>query len=171
MKQLFALFIFLTLSFLSFSQNETESNSQFNDQGKVIRLSFFIPTVEYEKRILNYTTVLASLQGGVSWGGAVGYQFSTNIRLSSRFYYGIEKRENSGKNTNKFTGNYISATLIDHSEGLFKNHIILPNINWGIQRNWGKSLFLAFDIGLLYNYKDNNTPVQPIADFKFGLAF
>jgi hypothetical protein len=180
MRKLSILALFALFTITTYGQEEKSYNTE-----KVWRVNFLNPAIELELPTGNYSTFSAGL--GIGFGG--GYPDLTSgvngfiyiiapfVDLQQKLFYNINKRVGKGKTVENNSGNFISARIIS------RGHSIADNVNrtsdfdfavgptWGIQRKYGESFHLLFDIGPQYYFDtEGNGNIFPIM-FQLNLGF
>jgi len=158
-------------------QGQTDSNSihsGFNNRNFVFKFDLLSPAIGLEARLAKYSTFLFAYQPTVVVSKHLNEPVKTTIltqfRASTRFFYNIEKRNISGKTTEKFSGNFISLSIL--AGILSSSTYIVFAPTWGLQRNWGKWIHFSFELGpgITDDTESYNLPIIPYAEVKFGVS-
>ena len=166
------------LAFISlFTLSAYAQEQQTYHTEKVWRINFINPGVELEVPTGNYSTFSAGL--GVGYGGSypeltyggsgLVYIIAPFLDLQQKWFYNVKRRTRKNRSVEKNSGNFISARTIVRGHSIADNVYRTSDFDlafgptWGIQRSYGETLHLLFDIGPQY-YMDTegNWNIFPI---------
>jgi len=181
MRKLITLF---TVAMLTISVNGQEFQNPNTE--KVWRINFLNPAVELEVPTGNYSTFSSALgigYGGaypdLEFGGGTGliYIIAPFLDLQQKWFYNLNKRVRKDKTVDNNSGNFISLRLITRGNSIADNVNRTSDFDfavgptWGIQRKYGESYHLLFDIGPQYYFDtEGNGNIFPIM-FQLNLGF
>ncbi len=157
------LVITLFMSFSMFKVFAQEKNTQ-----SVWRLNFLNPGVEYETPTGNNSTI--SFGAGIGYSGSYPHSSASDVNtglvyainpfidVQHKWFYNFDKRKTKGLNITNNSANFVSARMLARGKTLFGDDTVTENLDfavgptWGIQRKYGKSFHLLFDMGPIYYF-------------------
>jgi hypothetical protein len=166
---------FLFLLGIGYSQTEN-----------VWRINILNPSIELETPTGESTSFSVSL--GIGYGGSYpkissntgsGIRYSINpfLDIQHKWFYNLKKRKQQKLSIENNSGNFVSVRLLTRGNSIKSNFKRTTNFDfalvptWGLQRKYGKSIHLLFDVGPIYyfdsNGKGNIFPVM----FQFNIGF
>ena len=159
LKKLFAISILL-FSIQINAQVSTETNKEPSTQD-VFRINLINPGVEYEMSVgknstFSIGTGLQVFAGSNSVDGS-WYKIYPFIDTQYKYFYNFNRRVLKGKTTENNSGDFVSMRLLSFSNPIigtgvdinqaFDRFMFFLGPTWGIQRKYGKSFHLLFDVG------------------------
>lgn len=141
MKKIFSV-ILISMFSIAHSQENTSSNKNiFGIQASFLGVNIYSESQLSEQFVLRSEVELTA---GI-WGGGfystskIGFALVPVLSIIPKWYYNINKRNNTNKNTNNNSSNYISAKL-----SFFPDWFVISNVN-GIGINPMISLIPTWD--------------------------
>lgn len=180
MKKIILVSLLVLFPFLSFSQNDINIETE-----KVWRVNFLNPAVELEVPTGEYSTFSSALGAGygggypdlTSGGNGFIYIITPFADIQQKWFYNINKRNRQGKTIDNNSGNFVSLRFITRGNSIAENRRRTSDFDfaigptWGLQRKYGKSFHLLFDIGPQYYFDTKgNGNIFPIF-FQLNLGF
>ncbi len=151
--------VFGLISSLNYAQETNEVETE-----KIWRINFLNPAVELEIPTGQYSTFSSGL--GIGYGGGYPdltssgtgfiYIISPFVDLQQKWFYNLSKRNRKNRNTEHNSGNFVSFRLISRGFPIAQNVGRTSDFDfafgptWGIQRKYGSSFHLLFDVGPQY---------------------
>lgn len=180
MKKFSVVAIFALLTLFTFAQEQG-----INQTEKVWRINFLNPAVELELPTGDYSTFSTGV--GIGYGGGYPdltyggsgfiYIIAPFLDLQQKWFYNINKRVRKNRTIDNNSGNFISARLLTRGNSIAENVSRTSNFDfafgptWGIQRKYGESFHLLFDIGPQYYIDtEGNGNIFPFM-FQLNLGF
>lgn len=177
------LLIATILFFFTFSTSAQDQET-YSTQ-KVWRINFLNPGIELEVPTGNYSTF--STGAGVGYGGSYPeltwggsgflYIIAPFLDLQQKWFYNMNKRMRKERTVDHNSGNFVSLRFITRGNSIAENVHRTSDLDfafgptWGVQRNYGESFHLLFDVGPQY-YMDTkgNGNIFPLM-FQLNLGF
>ncbi len=174
MKKLFPLFL-IFFNFNSFSQSSAEVSKN------LFSINFLLPSLEYETKIFNNSTLNLNLGTGFALvGGEIHnetkFGLFPNLSAQYRNYYNLERRLSKNKNISNNSGNYFGL----HS-AIYGGNPIIGDLEftsnyaaevgpvWGLHRVYNNGFKLNLNLGLGYGFNDQrNSSLVPLVGFQLG---
>ena len=177
-SSIFAILAFFT--FTTYAQDQDTYNTE-----KVWRINFLNPGMELELPTGDYSTFSTGIGVGyggsypdLTWGGSgFVYIIAPFLDLQQKWFYNINKRIRKERTVDNNSGNFFSLRLVSRGNSIADNVYRTSDFDfafgptWGIQRKYGESFHLLFDVGPQY-YMDTegNGNIFPIM-FQLNLGF
>ena len=180
MKKSLLILIFGLIATINYAQEKKNISTE-----KVWRVNFLNPAIELEIPTGQYSTFSSAL--GIGYGGGYPdltsggsgfiYIISPFADFQYKWFYNLNKRIEKNRNTLNNSGNFLSLRFITRGNSIAENVNRTSDFDfafgptWGIQRKYGKSFHLLFDVGPQY-YLDTNGigDIWPIM-FQLNLGF
>ena len=145
----------------------------FNDRNAVFKINFILPSLELEARLDNYTNLILGYMPGIAFikinNDPTEVILVNQFKASFRYYYNINERNQKGKNTFKYSGNFISAYAVMGMKSSVSNSFVSIGPTWGFQRTWWNVLNFSFELGIGAVFSNSLTYFMPQGDLRFGL--
>ena len=180
MKKSLLILIFGLIATINYAQEKKNISTE-----KVWRVNFLNPAIELEIPTGQYSTFSSAL--GIGYGGGYPdltsggsgfiYIISPFADFQYKWFYNLNKRIEKNRNTLNNSGNFLSLRFITRGNSIAENVNRTSDFDfafgptWGIQRKYGKSFHLLFDVGPQYYLDTNgNGDIWPIM-FQLNLGF
>lgn len=152
MKKALLLLALLQIATITAAQNTGEKI--ITEQENILRLG--ILEVEYEYALSPNMTLVSQAGAAISagFGGRrIGWVFDYTpyLGVSLRYYYNLQKRAITGRNTKYYSGNYVSFVTMAYFSDLihqYEENEFFFGPAWGLQRDIGKGFQIGAEIGL-----------------------
>lgn len=168
--------LFFLLFGLFTTLNYAQENQTIKTE-KVWRVNFLNPAIELEFPTGQYSTFSSAI--GIGYGGGYPdltfggsgfiYIISPFMDLQHKWFYNLNKRYDKQRTIENNSGNFFSFRLITRGNSIAENVNRTSDFDfafgptWGIQRKYGKSFHLLFDVGPQYYFDTNgNGNIWPI---------
>lgn len=138
----------------SYAQSDTTALDS-SQQRMCFRVNFVGLGAGIEYPILQQLSVYGELGTGFDLGkltpvsgGSGQFQLTPYAQASVRYYYNLKKREEAGKDTRLWSGNFVCVNLKYGFETRWSAEGLIIGPAWGLQRNIGKKRgFVGFHLG------------------------
>ena len=181
MKKGIALWTFLALSTMAWSQNQQSTVKKQQLEANLL----VTPNLEYELGISDKSTLGLRLGTELLF---VENQLTEETKFSGlypnlgtyfRHYYNLGTRNDKGKKTSNNAANYIGANAsYTFSTPIFEtdyvsdeDYFITTSAVWGIQRTFWKDISFNLELGLAYSFSDLNESFYPLIGLQLGYVF
>lgn len=163
------------ISSIKYGKKPDHTPVYFKDRDMALKFDLILPAIGLETKLINYNTLLLSYQPGIAFIHLNNEPAKTYIvsqfRLAYRKFYNIDKRELNEKRTDKFSGNFVSLSVLLAASSPISPSYVTIGTTWGLQRNWGGIVHFCFEIGAGYTrLQTGSSDLGLIGDLKLGVA-
>jgi hypothetical protein len=152
------------------------ADSNKADQDISVKIDALFPSLGIETKAGGNNSVFLCFQPEFDWRSEYkGFEkiaIRPVIRVAFRNYYNLERRKTKGKNTNKFSGDFVSINALYTVKTDFYNSYSALVPTWGIQRVFAKIVHFSAETGPGFQFsRDNHVSLIAIyVDLRLGIA-
>ena len=167
------------LDFVSFNEKKTAEDTKF-----AFKVSFLFPSIGAEAKLIDKISLDFSTRLGINAGvnlvnNQPNYYFYPQpvFHIEPKWNYNILKRKSLGKNTSKFSSNFLSLhTSYNLKISNYTFNYLIVGPTWGLQRNFAKYGYFKFKTGLAYRHIFSSLnfkylPIAVILNIQLGIIF